>query len=336
MLTIQLQKKFENIENIWAGLLKNKNATIYQSPEYVKMICKNFFPYKFILRETIEFYVFFENEKPIMILPLFKKWFKNSYVLFGYKAGCGYLDAIYSNAMDIKKMGECFAALKEQFSISEIEMYYVKESSVLGEYISKTKQEVIKTNCTTIFLPNAFDEYQASLSKNVRQNIRTAYNRLNKKEKKYSLEIFNSAELTKNLREQLLGLYIERQMKHYKKGGGLFFKLFVKFVDVGTKIPNEIPNKTKTFLLKIDGKVAAYFDAIYDKDEQTITIPRLAIDEMFSWFSPGIILLNESIKKLLKEGTVKKIDLTHGDERYKLAMGGVVSACLKTVLKIGN
>lgn len=332
MISIQCCKQFKKVESIWRLLWKDGNATIYQSPEYIKMVCKYFFPYKFILRKTPCFIVFYEDETPIMILPLFKSWFKKSYILFGYKAGCGYLDAVYSKSMTLKKMEKCFEVLYRAKGIRDIQVYHVKEDSLLGQYILQTQKVIQESVCTTIALPESFDEYNASLSKNSRQNIRTAYNRLEKQEKKHELEIYDASKTPKKLRSSLLRLYADRQVLHYKKAGGFLYRLFIRFIDIGTKLQTKYEGRSRVFVLKIDGKVAAYFDAIYT--DYSIVIPRLAIQEEFNWFSPGIILLNESIKVLCAEKEIRVIDLTHGAERYKLAMGGAVAKCIQANLQI--
>lgn len=332
MITIQCHKRFKDVELTWRLLWNTKNSTIYQSPEYIKMVCKCFFPYTFILRKRPRFIVFYEDETPIMILPLFKSWFRKSYVLFGYKAGCGYLDAVYDKDMTLEKIGKCFEVLYRAKGIHSIQTYHVKEESLLGQYILQTQKNFQKSECTTIALPETFDEYNALLSKNSRQNIRTAYNRLAKQEKQYKLEIYDASKMPKKLRNELLKLYAERQVIHYKKAGGFLYKFFIRFIDVGTKLQTKFKGKSRVFLLKIDGQVAAYFDAIYT--DTTIVIPRLAIKEEFNWFSPGIILLNESIKVLCAEKTIRVIDLTHGAERYKLAMGGTVTKCVQVNLQI--
>lgn len=51
-------------------------------------------------------------------------------------------------------------------------------------------------------------------------------------------------------------------------------------------------------------------------------VPRLAINPKFSRYSPGIILINETMKLCESEFGYTEFDLSKGIEQYKIAMGG--------------
>lgn len=74
--------------------------------------------------------------------------------------------------------------------------------------------------------------------------------------------------------------------------------------------------------LYIDGKIAAFFAGFLNKKGDRIVIPRLAVDSSFKFFSPGYILLCESIKYLIDNSNVRNLDLCLGSEKYKTDMGG--------------
>jgi hypothetical protein len=81
---------------------------------------------------------------------------------------------------------------------------------------------------------------------------------------------------------------------------------------------------TNTFysILYIDDKIAGYCAGFSYHDEKLI-IPFLAIDSNFSRYSPGGILITETIKFLVENYKFKYFDLSRGDENYKLVYGGV-------------
>lgn len=331
-------KKFEDFllvreewEKLWS---KNTEKSIYQSVEYIDVLWKNFIPYRMLLRATPVFFTFYENDKIIMILPLLKKWCKREYTLFGYKSGCGYLDAIYGHGMNIKKMEECFKILIEQEDISSIYMPHVREKTILGQYIEKKGLKCRMSPATVIHLPDTYQEYLLGLSKHTRQNIRTSYNRMEKDGKKFQFIVEQTDKLSKKNRNELLDLYVTRQLKHYKRSGGILYKQFAKYIDIGTLAQKYLGEKEQTFCLTIDGKVAAYFDAFIEQGG--LIIPRLAIVESFNRYSPGIVLLNEAIKYIFEKGNVSYIDLTHGDEKYKSVMGGAIENCVEGYLKADN
>ena len=79
----------------------------------------------------------------------------------------------------------------------------------------------------------------------------------------------------------------------------------------------------KVFILASDNKPIAYMAGLYNEQQKIYYVPRLCINDVYKKYSPGIILVNETIKYLINQGT-SVLDLMEGDELYKIAMGGVV------------
>jgi CelD/BcsL family acetyltransferase involved in cellulose biosynthesis len=71
-------------------------------------------------------------------------------------------------------------------------------------------------------------------------------------------------------------------------------------------------------VLKINQEIAAYFFGF--KIEKNIEINRVVINDDFKFFSPGLFLFHEYIKKEIPQ--LEGIDLTVGDEKYKFDLGG--------------
>lgn len=72
--------------------------------------------------------------------------------------------------------------------------------------------------------------------------------------------------------------------------------------------------------LRIDGQIAAFFEGF--KDEQSILIPRLAIDTDYDRYSPGLLLCTEAIRSCYKVGGIARFNLLRGTEKYKYDLGG--------------
>lgn len=327
MIEVQQYSDISKICNVWEYLYgKNRNASVYQSAVYNRLIWSNIRPYRYILRMTPVFYVFYEKGNPILIIPLFKSIVGNNYRVFGDKAGCGYLDFIYDEVFTIDKLAECLKILSERFRITQINLNHVRSNTILGQYALRNGGVICDTPCISILLPEKYAEYYESLSKNMRQNIRTSYNRLVKDERTVDFKLCKYSELSTYEKKKLLEIYIERQLNKYKKFGKSFYKYFVTNIDIGTKAEN-FDDLEDVFILLIDGDIAAFFDAIYY--HEIIVVPRLCIVEEYSRYSPGIILLNEAIKMLLGNSKIKQIDLTHGNEQYKKSMGGKEFYCVE-------
>lgn len=76
-------------------------------------------------------------------------------------------------------------------------------------------------------------------------------------------------------------------------------------------------------LLSIDGVIVAFLVGFISSNGKTFTIPRLAICSEHGAYSPGTLLIFETIRRLLEETRVENFDLSHGGEPYKFAMEGV-------------
>ena len=67
----------------------------------------------------------------------------------------------------------------------------------------------------------------------------------------------------------------------------------------------------------------AYMAGLLGKEQNCYFVPRLCIDSKYIRFSPGIVLLVETIREIINRG-IGHLDLMLGDEPYKTAMGGRV------------
>lgn len=325
MITVDRKNSFNEIKDLWSELYHDKNEkTYYQSPEYMQVSWDNLFPYRFILRIKPIFFVFSQDSRVIFILPLFKYMCKNRYTLYGKKAGFGYLDGAYRKDITEDDFMECFEKLREYLKTAAIDIRQVRACTPLGKWLLSRGCHLGEEGYTTINLPGEYDDYFPSLSKHMRQNIRTSYNRLKTDGGTFELICCGYKTMPDDLRDALQKLYLNRQVEKY--GKSILYKYFVKYVDLGTKIQRTDKIEEKAFILYIDGKVAAFYDAIYDAD--TVLVPRLAISEDFERYSPGVMLINESIKILINEKK-RCLDLTHGTEKYKLSMGGEIYNCVE-------
>lgn len=75
-------------------------------------------------------------------------------------------------------------------------------------------------------------------------------------------------------------------------------------------------------VLLIDGKVGVFMQGFYNEGLKSFEIPQLAMNDEFSWYSPGLVLINETAKMFIADGRIRYIDLTRGTEKYKTDKGG--------------
>ena len=59
-----------------------------------------------------------------------------------------------------------------------------------------------------------------------------------------------------------------------------------------------------------------------DLVHQKITVPNLAIDIKYGFYSPGIVLVNELVRYCQNIDGVSYLSMGRGEETYKYEMGG--------------
>jgi CelD/BcsL family acetyltransferase involved in cellulose biosynthesis len=74
--------------------------------------------------------------------------------------------------------------------------------------------------------------------------------------------------------------------------------------------------------VKIDEKIAAFMCGYVNEDDGIIYVPRLAIDDRFARYSPGVCLINSTVKYMYENTAYRVLDLGTGNESYKLSLGG--------------
>ena len=324
MIEIKETNNYLDIREQWEKLCENnEDISYYQSIEAMDLLWENLKPYRFIHRINPRFFLFYKNNEIIMILPVFKRWLSKECVGYGYKAGFGYIGAVYIDNIGNDLLLECFSLLRSIKNI-RITINRVKAETSLGMCLKEYGGEVSEEGYTVIDMPDNYNDYYNSLSKHMKQNLRTAYNRLKTDKCEYTFECIPYSQMKSEQSKELEKLYIDRQIYKYKKSK--LYSFFVRNIDLETKMQKSKNVDIRAFVLRINGMVSAYFDGIYNNGE--VIVPRLAIADGFNRYSPGVILLNESIKHLI-ENKIDSIDLTHGQENYKISMGGKVHQCIE-------
>ena len=173
----------------------------------------------------------------------------------------------------------------------------------------------------------SYDAYLSSLGKNIYKNIRKAYNHLATDGKTMSLQCYTVAnQPSRRLLHDLWTLYYRRKMAWENQHKTLLRKLLIKAeafkqAVVGRQTKSMLRlEESELFVLFIDDKIAAFMHTYVHN--QHVLMPKLAIDVSFSRYSPGILLIQETMKQYIQKG-IKDFDMCRGDERYKIEVGGI-------------
>lgn len=326
---------FSSVKSV-SKLLDNFPNWLYSSPyqniDYLKLALRSHHFYS-LIRMTRPFFIKFSmNDDAIMILPLSKSIFSANYFMFGDRAGFGYVDVLCRDNISSSDINACFEMLMKEFSDSSFHFNRVKEDSLIYPILNMISSPRDCEDCVKIDLVGNYDHYFGSLSKNARQNFRTANNRILKASKDLSFTRVSGKDISRDLLDEMIALYLKRLNSHYKSVNffdGIFYKTF----DLGF-ISMKNLDFTEVFLMYVDGKLAAFMLCLRNGDE--LLVPRLAIDASFSFYSPGVLLVNYAIKYLLNDGVIKTFDLMQGKEAYKFQVGGAMHQCFSFELSKGS
>lgn len=318
-------KFFSNIYQVkkyWLKIIQNSDIRFYQTYDFNKLC----FEYRVTSISNIKkgniktsFAVAFKNNVPICIAPLIIDLKPYPTVgLLGTGSNAAKLDFIYNSKTQKSDIIELFNICRKKYFDKKFSFIFVDEKSPLTECLEPT--ETFENYAIKI---ETYDDYFQSLSKSTRQNIRTAYNRMNKDNLKYALTRydFNSLGIEEVIKECNI-IYQKRRLIWENKSEMPPKKVInkVRKRDIVYKTMRLCPAAV-IYTLLINNKIAAFFMGYEYRD--IIYIPRLAINDEFSKYSPGFIIINEYLKAVNKVDYI--FDLGRGEESYKTKLKGELS-----------
>lgn len=280
--------------------------------------------------------VFNDSGKVVFIFPICKEKNEKLHVL-GSKECFDYVDAFYLTD-DAKEIGKAWQELlhylSEHYPGKTLNWKFLGDESLSWYYLKKNGViDSAKANSTIysvrIFKAQSHEEYFDHLGKKAKQNVRTAYNRLNRDGHDYNMKAFQKGDGSldsaegKKVFSKCLDVYIKRQTEKYGKNP-LYSSVSYRHFNYVTKSIQE--ENGIILALFIDGEIAAFMGGYVNANSESIEIPWLAMDEKFAFYSPGMILVNEVMKYLHETDALNTLDLCRGTEKYKLDMGGKCTA----------
>lgn len=314
MLKVEKYNKISELEKIWTDMQKNnQNIDAMADFEFVKMFTSGITnKIKSLLKKSSAvYYVVFNEKKPVLIFSANVKndiieslYTLDFYDLVTYEKSSG--KEIYEALLEISKLEK-----------KPIVLNKLKTSKNTYNKLSELVEFEDDVACVKIDYTADYEAYYQSLTKHARQNLRTAYNRLKTDELTYKFE-FVMGQTDKKLASKLKNLYLNRRAKKYSNMN-ILKKMVYKIDEPISKVCFGLKNSFSA-VLYVGDKIACYMAGIIKNGEAIV--PRLAIDDRFSRYSVGVILVNETIKELIKK-SIFTLDLAIGTETYKTQMGGV-------------
>jgi CelD/BcsL family acetyltransferase involved in cellulose biosynthesis len=316
----------EKLKAAWTKWEKQKDASPFIYYGYMKHVYT--FTKLFIAQYKPLIYCIKDpNGEILAIAPLKKNIFKGQIKMLGDIQGCGMADFLFNPTIDEDKRTQCIEMFIEKMGSSAV-LRRINSDSQLVKYLDEHCNIVSKKTtdlCVSLNLASTFDEHFSTLSSSVRQNVRTAYNRMKRDGRSLEMKIYDfSTKMPDECKKELMVLYMRRLFAKYKryKGIKLWYERFVyQYAKHDTKSLFTQENQFHV-ILYIDGKMAGFMNCFKDYANTRIVVPRLAINEEFRFYSPGYIMLCETIKHLTEKTPIRILDLSRGNEKYKFDLGG--------------
>ena len=335
------------LKESWSMNEKGADMSYFQTYEWYVML-KDFCPVDCPYYISRLFAVVDENRITVLIAPLWivLKSFgfvnKKSVYFLGRQGWSDYLNFIYSK-FDVKAW-ECLAQyIYEKYGVRKWSVENLKKNTEV--YSCFTKKYSLKSNrigiCVGLSLLNNTDEYYMSLSKSVRQNIRTAFNR----QKKEDIQIFfdfddsfvdinRCIELRDNrLKGKSEPFSFRGFLQRIGKDGREAIRYY--WSRLKSKIYNRYrysfpsynvleQDKNAHFMTaRIDGVIVAFFCYGISLSNNSIYVMSAGIDDKYKRYSPGMVLMYSFIKHLIdSKSNIMYVDFTRGTENYKYYLGG--------------
>lgn len=329
----------------WARLEKGPDMTVFQTHEWHRLLLREWHGWRLhALYSRIIIYIAYENDQPVMIFPaiIYKfstktKWFgqpKGVY-LMGQGSYSDYMNVIFSS-FSPKAFEAIIEEIRRDFPGFPICISSIRQDAQLTAYL-KSKNTPCKdftVSLTVKKLPTA-EEYEASLSKKTRANLRKALNKMEADEMDYKIEVMGPVK-DKALLDEMVQIHVKRILIKNSKDEGLLHilssyvrKWYRKHRDLKNNIVAMSINENDAsvvILIKMKHKDEKEFHlAGYQyglKEEHAIRLLQTCFDGKYYKYSPVFRGVYDFILKCYEDESLREIDFLRGDEEFKYRLGG--------------
>lgn len=315
------------LENEWRNLESGSDMTYFQTYDWYRSLladipvdCERYESRFVVLRKDGEV-------KAIAPIWVIKRNFgfvnKKGIYLLGHGGWCDYLNFIYKDT----SADDLLYLLKDislHYGINYFGFDDVPESSLLYKTIVNSLPilQDSKSTCIKLELPSTLEQYDSMLSKNTRQNLRTAANRIQKAGLTISFN-FDDRTVDKKICEELREIRLPKKQGNYD----ILRRLKIALIDrlhhkFHFRLPFYADDNYHIMTAFINDELAAYFNYGIDVSHKRIVLMAVGTSEKYSWYSPGMLLMRAFINYKFQLQDIEVIDFTRGNEKYKYSLGG--------------
>jgi hypothetical protein len=309
------------VKNKWERMYASNHAlTPYSSYSFNEIVQHYYrFGLKRALFRTKIFEILDDSQNTIMIIPLYGKG-RRFYIL-GDLIPTGHLDFIYKTEANNEEFEQAFKLLQTELRGTKVVFNKISQRSKLNDYLALHYPALQKNVCVNINFGTDYEAYLGSLSKSTRNNIHTMYNRIKRDISSWELEVMMRTPVPRSLEDEIIRLYTQKIFDKNEVRAGWLLRTSWRYTNPITISTMRMEDNFNS-ILRFNGNIVAAFCGYVDNDESTIITPRGAMDRTYSRYSPGIVVILETIKWLTRNTKITNLDLSRGDEAYKYTLGG--------------
>ena len=317
---------FPTLKEQWRYLEKGSDMTYYQSYDWYEMLNECYVPEDTNNYSSI-YAVVKRDGEVILIAPLwiirrtFKFVNKKGVYFLGRQGWSDYLNFVYTT-FDGYALFYLLNEVKRKYNVSKFILSEMRQDSKSFQYLLsayKVKHEELVT-CVALKLPNTQSDYKSSLSKNARQNIRTALNRLSRD----GIDIiinYDDKNVDKEVCQHIREKRFETKIRNVSKLRMLKYRIISRLTyHFNSYLP--FKNYDKGHFLTVYHKedLCSFFYYLKDDIHSQILFIAAGVNMKYSRYSPGILSLNAFINNQIDTGEIELFDFTRGNESYKYAV----------------
>ena len=319
-----------SVKNVWSTLCAhNTRLTPYQEYSYCSIVDQCSIILKWNRFKNIIYEVRNEDNQTVIIVPLHLKRTKTENIAYswGEKSQAGHLDFIYKDQIQTEAFLSAMKLISRDIGNVRFVLNRVAEQSRLNELIQTvygpTDYTVTRSTCVQIPIATTYNDYLASLSRQVKQNLRTSFNRLKTDNRTYEVQTYVNQPVPTNMLAQLFKIYWKRLSdKAIDIGANKYLPVFLRMRLHPTTVALKRLNNVYYSIIYIDNMIAGFSAGLISRQGKII-LPYFNINSTFARYSPGGILITETIKYLSENYNYKYFDLSRGTEKYKYTYGGI-------------
>ena len=338
---IKNRTDLDSLSKEWKEIEKSKDMTVFQSFDWNVLLFeeekKRFFSslYTKIIVITIHKDNLVYGIAPLIIQKYSNKtkWFgreKGIYIL-GHGSWSDYLNLIYSDNFTNELFKEVVEYLKLKYKGYTLFITDLREDTRLASWLKSSNARISKKEVAVqVVKMNSPEEYEKSLSKHVRQNLRTAKNRMEKAGIRYELKVLGKID-DNSLINQLTEIHIARMAKKNMITTDIIHRVSsyirIKYREKRERNNNIVSESMKTMnesclvIVYLDGDIAGYLYGL--RDDSVIRIMQNCVKDEYKFYSPLFRGAYDFILEQYSDDSIRVVDFTRGDEQYKYNLGGV-------------